>query len=209
VAKDIIRCFSQKQFLLTISKQPINFSELKGDFYAKPTKSISFSVPSSLSSIAEAPPPKFMSKQLPNAYVAYAEERTLLSPEEINDLLEQGIQLEAQTTLTQTLSEKGSAFFPHTHIRSCGDQVAAVAHACLAALQKTGKNQILVIGVLHSITDTLRKALYRDLNNEDLSNEPCRGIFGPGLPNEEIFREEFSLDNFVFLLDHAVKKARH
>lgn len=157
--------------------------------------------------IAETPPPKFMSKPLPNAYVDYAKERTLLAPEEINALLEQGIRLEAQTTLAQTLSEKGSAFFPHTHIRACGDQVAAVAHACLAACKKTGKNQILVIGVLHSLTDTLRKALSRDLNNEDLSNEPCRGIFGPGLPNEEIFREEFSLDNFVFLLDHAVKKA--
>lgn len=157
--------------------------------------------------MAETTPPKFISKTVSTAYVDYAKERTLLSPDEINDLLEKGIQLEAQTTLTQTLSEKGSALFPHTHIRSCGDQVAAVAHACLAACQKTGKKQILVIGVLHSITDPIRKAYYRERANEDLSNEPCRGMFGPGLPNEEIFHEEFSLDNFVFLLDHAIKKA--
>ena len=35
----------------------------------------------------------------------------------------------------------GSALFPHTSIGSCGDQTAAVVHACLAACQKTGKKQ--------------------------------------------------------------------
>lgn len=61
--------------------------------------------------------------------------------------------------------------------------------------------------MLHSLTDTLRKALYREIDNADLSDEPCRGIFGPGLPYEEIYSEEFSLDNFVFLLDKATKRA--
>ncbi len=137
----------------------------------------------------------------------FAKERELLTQEEINDLLDRGLKLESQTTLTKTLSEGGSALFPHTSIRSCGDQTAAVAHACLAACQKTGKNQILLIGVLHSLTDPLRKGLYKEVDNADLSDEPCRGIFGTGLPYEVIYSEEFSLGNFLFLLDHATKRA--
>lgn len=157
--------------------------------------------------IAQEAPSRFMVKQRSDAYIEYAKERENLKLDEIHDLLDRGLKLESQTTLTRTLSEGGSAFFPHTHILSCGDQVAAVAHAALAACKKTGKNQILVIGVLHSLTPTLRAALYREVDNADLSHEPCRGIFGPGLRYEDIFREEFSLDNFIFLLNHAIKRA--
>ncbi len=150
----------------------------------------------------------FMSKPAITSYRDYyAEKREVLSQGEINELLDRGLKLEAETTLTKTLSEGGSALFPHTTIHSCGDQTAAVAHACLAACQKTGKNQILLIGVLHSLTDPLRKGLHKEIENGDLSDEPCRGIFGPGLPFEEIYCEEFSLDNFVFLLDQATKRA--
>ncbi|HEY5235557.1 MAG TPA: hypothetical protein VIJ14_05220, partial [Rhabdochlamydiaceae bacterium] len=150
----------------------------------------------------------FMTKTVLTSYKDYyAKEREILSQEEINDLLDRGLKLESQTALTKTLSEGGSALFPHTNIRSCGDQTAAVAHACLAACQKTGKNQILLIGVLHSLTDPLRKGLYKEIENGDLSDEPCRGTFGPGLPFEEIYSEEFSLGNFIFLLDQATKRA--
>lgn len=137
----------------------------------------------------------------------YARERELLTQTEIDDLLDRGQKLESQTTLTTTLSEGGSALFPHTHIRSCGDQTAAVVYASLAACHLTGKKQILLIGVLHSLTDTLKKALGKELENADLSDEPCRGIFGPGLPSEEIYSQEFSLENFIFLLEQAVKRA--
>ncbi len=65
----------------------------------------------------------------------------------------------------------------------------------------------MLIGVLHSLTDELRNGLYKEVDNADLSDEPCRGIFGPGLPFEEIYREEFSLGNFMFLLDQATKRA--
>ena len=137
----------------------------------------------------------------------YAREREILTQAEIDGLLDRGLELEAQTTLTTTLSEGGSALFPHSSIRSCGDQTAAVVHASLAACHLTGKQQILLIGVLHSLTDTLQKALHKEIENADLSDEPCRGIFGPGLPFEEIYSEEFSLDNFIFLLDQAAKRA--
>lgn len=86
--------------------------------------------------VASEAPPRFMVKQNPNAFVDYARERELLSSDEINDLLDRGLLLESQNTLTQTLAEGGSALFPHTHIRSCGDQTAAVAQGCLAACKK-------------------------------------------------------------------------
>jgi hypothetical protein len=156
---------------------------------------------------ASGVPTRFMSKTVSKFSSNFTKERELLTQVEIHDLLDRGLQLESQTTLTKTLSEGGSALFPHTSISSCGDQTAAVVHACLAAYQKTGKNQILLIGVLHSLTDTLQKALYKEVDNADLSDEPCRGIFGPGLPFEEIYCEEYSLDNFIFLLDQATKRA--
>jgi hypothetical protein len=157
---------------------------------------------------ASGVPTRFMSKPVSTSYRSdYAKERELLTQAEIYDLLDRGLQLESQTTLTKTLSEGGSALFPHTRIGTCGDQTAAVAYACLAACQKTGKNQILLIGVLHSLTDTLQKALYKEIDNADLSDEPCRGIFGSGLPFEEIYSEEFSLGSFIFLLDQATKRA--
>jgi hypothetical protein len=40
----------------------------------------------------------------------------------------------------------------------------------------------------------------------DILNDPCRGIFGPGLPREELTQKEFTLDHFPFLLEHAAKR---
>lgn len=149
-----------------------------------------------------------MSNSISTSYRSvYDSERASLTQAEINDLLDRGKKLESETTLTQTLSKGGSALFPHTNIRSCGDQTAAVVYASLTACHQTGKNQILLIGVLHSLTETLKKALQKETANEDLSDEPCRGIFGPGLPFEEIYSEEFSLDTYMFLLHQAAKRA--
>lgn len=142
-----------------------------------------------------------------DALLNYALERESLSLDEIDDILDKGEGLLSQTDLITTLSNGGSALFPHTYISKCGDQIAAVAQACLAACEKAGKHQILLIGVLHSsLTDTLTEARKREMSGVDIIQDQCRGIFGPGLPNEEIFSKEFSLDNFIFLLEHAAKK---
>jgi hypothetical protein len=141
-----------------------------------------------------------------NALLDYAIERDSLTLDQIYSILDQGIELASHTDMIINLSEGGSALFPHTYISKCGDQISAVVHASLAACQKTGKNQILLIGVLHSLTDTLRDARKREMGGKNILADECRGIFGPGLPNEELLCKEFSLDNFIFLLEHAAKR---
>ena len=141
-----------------------------------------------------------------SALADYSMQRLSLSIDQIHSILDQGMELASRTKIINSLSKGGSAIFPHTYITKCGDQIAAVAQASLAACQSTGKNQILVIGVLHSLTSTLAEARKREMDGIDISTDPCRGIFGPGLPNEELLCKEFSLDNFIFLLEHAAKR---
>jgi hypothetical protein len=142
-----------------------------------------------------------------NALIDYANVRTSLSTQEIDALLDQGRELALKNGLVETLANGGSAFFPHCDITKGGDQIAAVAYASLMSCEKTGKTQILVLGVLHSVLkEQLWEARKKELSGTDLSDEPCRGIFGPGLPNETIFSKEYSLDHFVFLIKHAAEK---
>jgi len=142
----------------------------------------------------------------PTALDEYAKKRESLTQGEVDRILEKGMELALQGDLVQVLAEGGAAIFPHLSITQCGDQVAAVASAAIMACQKTGKNQILVLGVLHSLTDQLFEARKKELSGADLSNEPCRGFFGPQLPHPEILRREFSLDNFIFLVQRAAQK---
>ncbi len=135
----------------------------------------------------------------------YAKNRDSLTLDQIYSILDRGIVLASKTDMVNSLSVGGTALFPHSYITECGDQIAAVVHASLQACKNTGKNQILLIGVLHSQTDTLKKARQRE-REENIANDPCRGIFGPGLPSEELLCKEYSLDNFVFLLEHAAKR---
>lgn len=141
-----------------------------------------------------------------NALEDYAIERHSLTLDQIYNILDQGILLASRTDMINSLSNGGTALFPHTYINQCGDQIAAVVHATLQACQKTGKNQILLVGVVHRLTETLAQARKKEMNWEDISKEPCRGIFGPGLANEEILCKEFCLDSFLFLLEHAAKR---
>jgi len=135
----------------------------------------------------------------------YAEIRESLTTDQIYAILDRGIELASRTDLANTLADGGTAFFPHCDIRECGDQIAAVVHASLQACANTGKDQILLIGVMHTLTKTLQEAYLREKEG-NIFNDPCRGIFGPGLPNEELFCKEFSLDSFVFLLEQAAKR---
>lgn len=142
-----------------------------------------------------------------DALLDYALERDSLTNDQIDDILDKGMELLSQTNLVTTLSDGGSALFPHTYISKCGDQIAAVAQASLAACEATGKHQILLIGVLHPLTGNLKEARKREMSGIDIIHDTYRGIFGPGLPNEDIFCKEFSLDNFVFLLKYAAEKS--
>lgn len=141
------------------------------------------------------------------ALLAYTLERESLSAPHIDSILEEGMELLSHTDLVVTLCNGGSALFPHTYIGKCGDQMAAVAQACLDACEKSGKQQILLIGVLHSLTEPLIEARKREMSGIDVMHDACRGVFGPDLPHAELLNKEFSLDHFVFLLEHAARKS--
>ncbi len=146
--------------------------------------------------------------QKANALEKYALDRDSLSIERIYAILDHGLALGYHTKIADTLADGGCAFFPHAHITRCGEQIAAAVHASLLACQRSGKNQILLIGVLHALTDTHREALKREKRGEDLTREPCRGIFSLDLPlpNDDFLSKEYSLDHFIFLLRHAVNR---
>ncbi len=147
---------------------------------------------------------KYVMKE--NMLADYAKERESFTINQIHFILDRGNELLSRTDIVNSLVKGGSALFPHTCITQCGDQIAAIVHASLLACQKSGKNQILLIGVLHSLTDALKTAREKEINGIDILNDPCRGIFGPDLPNKELLCKEFSLDNFIFLLEHAAKR---
>ena len=108
-------------------------------------------------------PPIIMHNMKPQALSEYAKKRASLEKEEIDLMLDQGKELALQTGLIQILAEGGTALFPHSSIIRYGDQSAAVAYASIMACQKTGKNQILILGVLHSLSNQLLEARKREL----------------------------------------------
>lgn len=142
-----------------------------------------------------------------NAMAEYHDSRLSLTDDEIHKFLKMGMEWEEKTHLSETLVQGGSAFFPHAYIRKCGEQIAAVVQSALIACKKSGKNQILVLGVVHSpLKEELKQARWRELSGKDLSKDSYRGIYGPGLLNEERLSNEFSLDNFIFLYSKAIEK---
>lgn len=97
--------------------------------------------------------------------------------------------------LAPVLSGGGSLLFPHTTLEVCGHQIAAAVHACLDC----GTPRVLVLGVLHGLTDELQAARARVAAGGDPAAELQRGIQGPGLPGPGDWKAEFSLSHFQFL----------
>ncbi len=147
-----------------------------------------------------------LKKMKPEALFEYSQERESLKKEEIEQTVEKGSALAMRFDLASLLSSGGSAFFPHTFFKECADQAAAVAFGALHACQKTGKNQLLLLGVVHSLTPELAEAKKREMANEVTPQDPCRGIFGPGLPLIETLQLEFCLDTFLFLIKFIARK---
>src|SRR5689334_14490307 len=87
------------------------------------------------------------------------------------------------------LAPKSALIFPHTRLSESGHLIASVAKGVL----QSGSDTVLAIGVLHG------------LPRNDLR---LRGIHGPGAPNDVgIWKDEFSLDSFEYLLSAAAKAA--
>jgi hypothetical protein len=80
-------------------------------------------------------------------------------------------------------------------VADCGHQIAAVVHACL----DSGAQRVLVVSVLHALTDDLQEARVRVAEGADPTAEPLRGIQGPGLPGRDDWRQDHVLVSFRHL----------
>ncbi len=97
--------------------------------------------------------------------------------------------------LAPVLERGGAIVFPHVSLEACGHHTAAAVHACL----DSGADRVLVLGVLHALTDELEQARVRVTDGGDPSVEDSWGIQGPSLPGRTDWTREFSLSNFLFL----------
>jgi hypothetical protein len=128
----------------------------------------------------------------------YALERESLTENEIQAILDHG----RKWNLAPILARGGSAIFPHTYIKECGHQMAAVVHGCL----NSGADRVLLLGVLHPLNDNLQLARKKEIAKMDISQENSFGVFGPGISGESAWEQEFSLDSFLFLWFEEVKR---
>jgi hypothetical protein len=121
----------------------------------------------------------------------YADEHEALGEEGTLRLLEAG----RRWDLAPTLRAGGVLVFPHAGVDDCGHQIAAVVHACL----DSGADRVLLVSVLHALTDELQAARVRVAEGADPTAEPLRGIQGPGLPGREDWRQDHVLVSFRHL----------
>lgn len=128
----------------------------------------------------------------------FAEERATLGPAGINRILDSG----RQWHLAPTLNAGGVVVFPHAGLTACGHQIAAAVHACL----DSDADRVLVIGVLHALSDELEEARVRVANGADVTKEPAWGVQGPGLKTGNDWQYEFSLSNFLFLWEQETAR---
>ncbi len=129
---------------------------------------------------------------------SFAAERERLGATGISRMLDAG----RAWNLAPTLAAGGSAIFPHANLEACGHQIAAVVHACL----DSGADRVLVVGVLHALSDELEDARVRVANGADVTQETFWGIQGPGLEGRNEWRNEFSLSNFLFLWEEETRR---
>jgi hypothetical protein len=118
----------------------------------------------------------------------YAAEHEALGREGTLRLLE----VARQWDLSSTLNAGGVLVFPHAGVADCGQQIAAVVHACL----DSGAGRVLLVSVLHALSDELQEARVRVAEGADPTREPLRGIQGPGLPGRQDWRQDHVLISF-------------
>lgn len=139
-----------------------------------------------------------MRRGLPDFQAKAAAIHASLGEQEIDRLLYTG----RAWDLSYALQGGGAVLFPHLSIRRCGHQIASAVHACLDC----GADRILVIGVLHALTQELEDARIRVALGGDPSQEASWGIQGPGLGGRQDWHCEFSLSNFLFLCDQEIRR---
>jgi hypothetical protein len=91
--------------------------------------------------------------------------------------------------LAPTLKSGGVLVFPHAGVFDCGEQVAAVVHACL----DSGADRVIVISVLHAFSDEMQAARVDVTAGGDPARWPFWGIWGPGVDGREEWKDDHSL----------------
>jgi hypothetical protein len=121
----------------------------------------------------------------------YSEEHAALGTDGALRLLDEG----RKWDLAPTLNAGGVLVFPHAGVADCGHQIAAVVHACLDC----GVDRVVVVSVLHALTDEMEAARVRVAGGGDPDKEPLRGIQGPDLPGRHEWRSDHALMSFRYL----------
>jgi len=125
-------------------------------------------------------------------------ERVEVGQRGAHELLDRG----KQWKLADILKQGGTILFPHAGLADCGQHMAAAVHACL----DSGADKVLVVGVLHALTDEMQAARVRVANGADPTQEELWGIQGPGLNGRAEWKNEFSLLHFLYLFEEEVKR---
>jgi hypothetical protein len=141
-----------------------------------------------------------MLKAKPKAFDQYWDEPKILGQNGMAAILDKG--KEWGKHLASTLNSGGSVVFPHTFLSKCGHQIAAAVHAVL----DSGSDQVLALGILHPMSESLMQARSKELNGEDISLEISRGIFGPEIDPQHCLKNEFSLELFKILFEFETKR---
>jgi hypothetical protein len=121
----------------------------------------------------------------------YREEHDALEQQAIERLLDEG----RLWNLAPTLEAGGVLVFAHAGVGDCGHQTAAAIHACL----DSGAERVLLVCVLHALSEEMEEARVRVAQGGDLGKEPLRGIQGPGLLGRDEWRWDHSLYTFDLL----------
>ena len=140
-----------------------------------------------------------MSARIPDFKLIAAQQRSRLSPEDVDGFFQRG---RAFGHLSKTLDEGGALLFPHVGIATGGHQIAAVVDAIL----ESKAERVIALGVLHARTDELERARVRVAEGGDPAGEASWGLQGPGMQGREDWKQEFSLDHFLFLWQEAQKR---
>jgi len=138
-----------------------------------------------------------MANIIPDFKKDHTERQKRLTEAQINEIFRQA----EQWDLSETLRRGGSLIFPHSTIEVSGVYTAAAVNACL----DSGADRVIVLGVLHALTDELNQARIRVADGGKPEDEELRGIQGPALKGRREWENEFSLLNFQFLWDCAVR----
>ena len=120
----------------------------------------------------------------------YMQEHQTLGEAGTLRLLEQA----RQWDLSSNLARGGVLVFPHAGVADCGQQIAAVVHACL----DSGAERVLLVSVLHSFSEEMETARIRVAAGEDPAQFRHWGVQGPGLIGRQDWR-----------FDHVLTSWRH